>query len=135
MERAGALLGKIKLPRNAVTPEDMARAAWRAAVGNKIAAHTAVVSLVRTRLVIEASDATWQRQLNTLSGQIVRNLQSILGPGIVEDLDFRPAIAPRRGPQRSDAASNTSGIGDEADGIADLSLRRVYKISRKKATA
>lgn len=135
MERAGALLGKIKLPRNAVTPEDMARAAWRAAVGDKIAAHTTVVALVRTRLVIEVSDAVWQRQLNTLSGQIVRNLQAILGPGVVDDLDFRPEIAPRRSPQRSETASNAAGISDEADAIADLSLRRVYKISRKKATA
>lgn len=135
MERAGALLGKIKLPRNAVTPEDMARAAWRAAVGDKIAAHTTVVALVRTRLVIEVSDAVWQRQLNTLCGQIVRNLQAILGPGVVEDLDFRPAIAPRRSPQRSETASNAAGISDEADAIADLSMRRVYKISRQKATA
>jgi predicted nucleic acid-binding Zn ribbon protein len=135
MERAGALLGKIKLPRNAVTPEDMARAAWRAAVGDKIAAHTTVVALVRTRLVIEVSDSVWQRQLNTLSGQIVRNLQSILGAGVIDDLDFRPAIAPRRAPQRSDTASNTPGVADEADAIADLSMRRVYKISRKKATA
>ncbi len=135
MERAGALLGKIKLPRNAVTPEDLARAAWRAAVGDKIAAHTAVVSLVRGRLIVEVSDGLWQRQLNALSGQILGNLRAILGAGIVDDLDFRPAIAPRRAPQRSETASNAAGGGDEADRIQDPSLRRVYKMSRKKASA
>jgi predicted nucleic acid-binding Zn ribbon protein len=135
MERAGALLGKIKLPRNAVTPEDLARAAWRAAVGQKIAAHTAVVALVRARLIVEVSDGLWQRQLNALSGQILSNLQAIVGAGIVEDLDFRPAVAPRRAPQRSETASRAARGLDEADGIQDLSLRRVYKISRKKASA
>ena len=133
MERAASLLGKIKLPRNSVAPEDMARAAWRSAVGDKIAAHTTVVGLVRTRLVVEVGDAIWQRQLNTLARQIIRNLQAIVGAGIIDDLDFRPAIAPRRGPQRSEAASTASAVPDEADAITDRAMRRVYKISRKKA--
>jgi predicted nucleic acid-binding Zn ribbon protein len=133
MERAASLLGKIKLPRNAVAPEDMARAAWRSAVGDKIAAHTTVVGLVRTRLVVEVGDAIWQRQLNPLAGQIIRNLQAIVGAGVIDDLDFRPSIAPRRGPQRSAAASTASAVPDEADAIADRAMRRVYKISRKKA--
>jgi predicted nucleic acid-binding Zn ribbon protein len=133
MERAACLLGKIKLPRNAVAPEDMARAAWRSAVGEKIAAHTTVVGLVRTRLVVEVGDAIWQRQLNTLASQIVRNLQAIVGPGIIDDLDLRPAIAPRRAPQRSEAVSTVPASQDEADAISDRAMRRVYKISRKKA--
>jgi hypothetical protein len=61
---------------------------------------------------------------------ILSQLASILGPGIVEDLEFR--VAPmRRGPERAAAVA----AADEADLIRDPGLRRLYLQSRKKETA
>ena len=134
MERAGRLIRNLKIPKEVLEPEALARTAWPVAVGRKIAAHARPVRLVRSTLVIECEDSIWQNHLYTLSGQIVRNLQSILGPLVVTGLDFRPAV-PRRGPQtalapRQDAPPE-AGPKDEADSIADPVFRHLYKQSRK----
>lgn len=154
MERAGRLLGKVKFPASAVTPEDRARAAWSAAVGRKIAAKTRVFGLVRSTLVIEVDDIVWQRQLSVLRGEILANLRESLSPGQVTELDFRPVIT-RRGPQvetkfrreaqpaepaRIGPARAISARGDlkprEAmDTIGDPLLDVVYQNARKKAAS
>ncbi len=133
MESAGRLFGRIKLPGNIVTQEDVARGAWPRAVGKKIAARTQPIALVRTCLVVEVEDALWQRQLNSLRGQILRNLQKAIGTGIVTDIDFRPMGA-RRGPKRAETVSSLATSGDEAATIGDPIFRRVYVRSRKKAS-
>lgn len=136
MERAGRLISKLKIPKEVLEPEALARTAWPVAVGRRIAAHARVVRLVRSTLVVECEDPVWQNHLYTLSHQIVRNLQSILGPQVVTGLDFRPMVQ-RRGPQtafavRKEATPAASGPLDEADSIADPVFRHLYKQSRKK---
>ncbi|MEO7145949.1 MAG: DUF721 domain-containing protein [Bryobacteraceae bacterium] len=131
MERAGRLISRLKLPEGILTPEDLARAAWPVAVGKRIAAHTKVAGVVRTTVIIEVEDVLWQRNLNTLRKFILVNLRGALGPGIVDDVEFRPMI-PRRQAQRAEAPRQ---LKDDADGIADPFLRRSYKSSRKRATA
>ncbi|BDC50949.1 hypothetical protein F183_A32650 [Bryobacterales bacterium F-183] len=141
MERAGRIIGKLKFPKDLVDPGDMARSAWPAAVGKKIAVKTRAVKLVRNTLVIECADAVWQRQLNTLSGQILRNLENLLGAGVVTELDLRP-MTPRRGMQ-SAATVRPFELGvkpepistDEADQIQDPVFRLLYKQSRRRAVA
>ena len=140
MERASKLIRGLRLPGETVTAEDLARAAWAEAVGKKIAEHTRAARMVRTRLIVEVEDRIWQRQLFSLSKQILRNLEKHLGPGIVDDLEFR--VAPRTEmslevsrmpPQR--AAHSTTALADEAELIDDPILRGIYKASRKKAGA
>ena len=130
MERASSFVRK--LSRGMITPEEMACAAWADAVGKRIATHTRAAKLVRTRLVVEVEDATWQRNLNSLSRYILHNLQKALGPGIVDDLEFR-VMPRRREPER--ARASMPALRDEADAISDPILRDLYKISRKKAQA
>jgi hypothetical protein len=132
MERASRLLRQLKLPGD-VSPGEVACAAWPGAVGKVVAARTRAARLVRTRLVVEVEDKTWQRQLFGLTGQILRNLEKALGPGWVEDIEFR-VVPRRRGPQRAEVAM-PSGAADEADAISDPMLRRIYKASRIKAQA
>ena len=57
-----------------------------------------------------------------------------LGAGlVVDELEFR--IAPqRRGPQRAER-STPGGAVDEADGIEDGDMRRLYIASRKRELA
>jgi len=149
MERAGRIIGKLKIPKEVIDSETLARSAWPAAVGKRIALRTRVLKLVRTTLVVECEDSIWQRQLNTLSGQILRNLAALAGDGVVASLDLRP-MTPRRGMQMAlsldgaaaasaDASaqkqSQMSMFADEADRIQDPVFRMLYKQSRRKAAA
>jgi len=121
MERAGRLIGKLKLKVD--DPELRACAAWKVAAGKKIAEHTRAVALVRGKLVVQVEDPVWQRQLSTLSRTLVSNLEKVLGEALITDIDFRP-MPRRREPQRAETA-----IGRE---VQDPVLDMLYRQSRKK---
>jgi hypothetical protein len=121
MERAGRLIGKLKL--NIDDPELRARAAWTVAAGKKIAEHTRAVRLVRGSLVVEVEDQIWQRQLHTLRGFLIRNLEKALGEALVTDIDFRP-MPKRMQPQRAESAAGRE--------VEDPVLDMLYRQSRKK---
>jgi predicted nucleic acid-binding Zn ribbon protein len=129
MDRAGKLLRGLKIGGESLPAEESVRAAWPLAVGARIAAHTRPVEFVEGRLVVEVQDAVWQSQLQTLSGQILGRLRDFAGAASVRSLEFRLGV-PRRMPQR---AGEVRATRDEADGIADPGLRRIYKASRKRA--
>lgn len=134
MERAARLIARWKTAGGDIPPADLATAAWRVAAGDKIAARTVAVDLVRTHMIVRVEDDIWRRQLLALRGQILRNLTRILGAGIVEDIELR--VAPRRiGPGREGFRSLAPAAGDEADGIGDPVLKAIYKSARKKASA
>jgi hypothetical protein len=132
MERAGKYLAKLKLP-DAISQDDLARAAWPAAVGKRIAVHATAKSLVRGSLIVEVEDGIWQKQLFYLRFQILAKLQEIVGAGIITDVEFRIAT-PRRPPQPALSLKDPSST-DEADAISDPGMRMVYKQARKKASA
>jgi Dna[CI] antecedent, DciA len=128
MERAARLIAKSKNSKRILTEDEIARAVWPVAVGKAVAAHTSRIRLVRSTLVIDVEDAIWQRQLHSLTAQIVERLRKITGSDTVRDLEFRIAI-PRRQPQRAESRSD----GDEADAISDPVLQKLYRLSRKRA--
>jgi hypothetical protein len=132
MERASKLIQGMRLPSDMITAEEVACTAWANAVGKKIAAHTRAVRMVRTRLVVEVEDRVWQRQLFALTRQILVNLEKNLGPGMVDDLEFR-IVPRRREPQRAAEAMPVSQ--DESQNIADPVLRSIYRAARMKAGA
>jgi len=133
MERASKLIRGLELPGGTLTGEELACAVWPQAVGRKVAAHTRAARMVRTRLIVEVEDQTWQRQLNALSRHILWNLEQTLGRGMVEDLEFR-VVPRRREPQRA-AEAVPALFADESDAIADPVMRSIYRASRKKALA
>ena len=133
MERASKFIRLLNLPEGAISVDELACAAWPEAVGKKIAAHTRAAKLVRKRLVVEVEDAVWQKQLFTLSPLIIRNLVKVLGPGIIEDINFR-ILPRRREPQR--AMQAVPGLfADEAEGIEDPVMRSIYRAARNRAGA
>jgi hypothetical protein len=134
MERASKLIRGLRLSGEVITPQQLACAAWPEAVGKKIASHTRPAKLVRTRLVIEVEDHTWQKQLFALTGEILKNLDKTLGRGLVEDLEFR-IVPRRREPEVARVAMPALFAADDADAISDPVLRDIYKQSRKKAQA
>jgi len=133
MERASKLIRGLKLPGGTLSGEELACAVWPQAVGKKIADHTHAARMVRTRLVVEVEDVTWQRQLNALSRHIVWNLEKILGKDMVDDIEFR-VVPRRREPQRALAAAPAL-FADDSDAIADPVMRSIYRAARKKALA
>jgi len=132
MERAAKSLAKMLLS-GAVSAEDLARAAWPAAVGARLASKTSAKSLVRGSLIVEVEDAIWQKNLFQLSGHILKKLAEVLGSPIIRDLEFRIA-PPRRPPQPARRLRESVSV-DEAERIADPGMRIVYRQGRKKASA
>lgn len=133
MERASRLISNLRLPGGAISPEELACAAWPEAVGKKVARHTRAVKLVRDCLVVEVEDAVWQKQLFALSPLILRALAKILGAGLVEETYFK-IVPRRREPQR--ALQSAPGLfNDEAAGIQDPVMRGIYRAARKRETA
>jgi hypothetical protein len=133
MERACKVMRGLRLAGEAVTDERIACAAWPQAVGKKIATHTRAAKMVRGRLVVEVEDHIWQKQLFTLTPQIMGRLAQNLGGGVVKDLEFR--VVPRRLEPRRALVSVPALFADEAEGISDPVLRSIYRASRKRALA
>jgi predicted nucleic acid-binding Zn ribbon protein len=105
MERAGRVVRRSGVAA-LVSPEQLAIAAWPAAVGKIVAGHTRPAALVRGCLIVETEDALWRKQLFPLTSQILGKMEHVIGPGIVRDLEFRPAgSAPRKAPQRETMAA------------------------------
>ena len=135
MERAARLMKNKKVSREMVTDEDVARAVWPSAVGKAIAAHTSRLKLVRNTLVVEVEDAVWQKQLFVLSYQILNSLHKLTGPSCIDSIEFRIGV-PRRVPQRAGSLQAPATVPyDEAETIQDPVLKKVYRLSRKRATA
>lgn len=133
MERVAKSLARLKLSE-AISTEDLARAAWPAAVGKRIASHATAKSMVRDSLIVEVEDAVWRKNLFQLRFQILGKLSEILGSGVVQDVEFRVPTTLRRPPQPARRLNETAAA-DEADGIDDPGMRIVYKQARKKASA
>jgi len=140
MERAGRIISKLKSARKHFTLEDLTRAAWPAAVGKRLASRTKAVTLDGNRLIVEVEDDLWRRNLAALHGQLLRNFAELLDGSAPKQIEFRIGI-PRRPPQREETlgaftlTSPVSRAADDADGISDPVLRRIYINSRRKALA
>lgn len=132
MERAARLLAHLKPARRVLRDRDLVEAAWPSAVGRRLAARARVLGMQDGRLTVAVEDVLWQRNLLGLTGQILANLQDLVGPEAPRTIEF-VVSPPRRLPQQERAPARAPG--DEADTIADPVLRQVYINSRKRARA
>lgn len=111
-------------------------AAWKHAAGEGLRDHAVPLRLSRTTLVIGVADTTWQKQLQSLSGQLLFRINSILGQPLVTFVDFRVdprAVAKARGPQYPNRTSReieptpvSVELVTAAAEIKDKDLRRVF---------
>ncbi len=132
MDKALRLLGKLK--NGVAGEEELARAAWRAAIGERLEAHVRFRALVRDRIVVEVDDRVWQRQMYALEKQILAKLQRLLGRVLARRIEYQIAI-PRMVPQPVESTEFRLVAKDpEADKISDPGLRRVYLKSKRKAS-
>jgi hypothetical protein len=101
-----------------------------AAVGREVGQRTRPTFLANGRLTVEVDGAEWREQLLPLSGTILGRLNKLLSQPRVEWIDYRLARPARRPPAR---AESTAESRDEASGIQDPQLRRLYRASMKRS--
>ncbi len=134
MDQASRIMARWEGVSDVIDQERIACAAWKRAVGKRVALRTRALKLVRTTLVVEVDDELWRRNLWSLRYQILANLEKAIGPEIVKDVELR-VMPPRVGPKREDAATVLGAVTDEAEAIADPGLRRMYKAARSREIA
>jgi len=132
MDKALRLLGKLK--NGVVSNEELARAAWRAAVGDRIEANARFRGLIRDRIVVEVDDRVWQSQMHTLERQILSKLARLLGKTVATQIEYRIAV-PKPTPQvEIEPKFRLQACDSEARKISDPGLRRMYLNSKKRAS-
>lgn len=139
MDQASRIIAQWTGVSDVIAPERIACTAWKKAVGKNVALRTRALKLVRTTLVVEVEDELWRKNLWSLRHQILRNLEKALGPDIVTDVELRimpPRLGPRREAEsRLESAPLNCVSKDEASGIHDPGLRRIYKAARRREIA
>ena len=119
--------------------EQLVCSCWAAAVGPRIAANTQPIRLLGRRLIVDVEGQAWRRELARMSRRIADKVNRSVGSELLEDVDFRVAVPKRRGPGRAEStAGQVPGAAgqvpnDEAVGISDPNLRRLYRRSKKQA--
>ena len=69
--------------------EAVAFAAWRRVAGASLHEHAIPLRLFNKHLIIAVADKMWKRHLESLSGQMIFKLNSILGQAVVTFIEFR----------------------------------------------
>lgn len=112
--------------------QELALAYWPVVVGDTIAQRTRPVVLLGKRLVVEVESLAWRRQLAGLSRTIASKLNRAIGGPIIEGIDFRVAVPPPKPLRLATSATGLNTLDDDAAGIADAGLRRLYRWSKKR---
>jgi hypothetical protein len=69
--------------------EIAARIAWTRAAGNGLRRHAIPFRLFQKTLVVSVADPIWQKQLRSMSTELVSRINRLLGRQLVEDIEFR----------------------------------------------
>ncbi len=123
--------------------EAAAMVAWRRAAGDALRTHAVPFRLYRKTLVVSVADTTWKKQLESMSGQLLFRINSLLGQAVVTFIEFRvdpktvneerAAHASRksdRAQEESVALQNASGpLREAADAIHDEQLRHRFLVA------
>jgi len=111
-----------------------ARASWNHIAGESLRNHAVVVDFQNAKLTIAVGDVVWQRQLETMSGQLLFRLNAVMGAGTVKFIEYRvdaAAIPWRVSKTEKTAPSNSSEVipvelVTAAAAIKDPGLRRSF---------
>lgn len=68
--------------------EAAAIAAWKHAAGDGLKGRAVPVKLENRTLTVAVADAIWQKQLNSMRGQLLFRVNTILGQPLVSVIDF-----------------------------------------------
>ena len=123
--------------------EAVAFAAWRKIAGEALREHAVAFRLYNKHLIVAVADKMWKRHLESLSGQMIFKLNSVLGQTIVTFIEFRideETIQQERLKNRQEQISDeeqhetaleevTSKLRVSADAIKDDNLRYQFLLA------
>jgi hypothetical protein len=69
--------------------ESVAKTAWSRAVGEGLRLHTLPLCLSGKTLRVAVADATWQRQLQAMSAELLARVNRVLGRNLIDFIEFR----------------------------------------------
>jgi hypothetical protein len=69
--------------------EIAAKLAWTRAAGEGLRRHAIPFRSFRKTLVVSVADAIWQRQMQSMSAELVSRINKLLGREVVRDIEFR----------------------------------------------
>ena len=73
---------------SAEVAEAAAMAAWKHAAGDGLKEHAVALRLENRTLTVAVADPIWQKQLNSMRGQLLYRVNTILGQPLVSALNF-----------------------------------------------
>src|ERR687884_1699062 len=122
--------------------EAAAFAAWRRVAGEALRASAVPFRLYRKTLVVSVPDATWRKQLEQMSPQLLFRLNSLLGQALVTYVEFRVDPQTVNGErarlrrseyerlvQEENALSRARELDEAANAIRDETLRRRFLLA------
>lgn len=136
-----------KLLRAAGDAEEVAEAAacvaWRRVAGEGVRGTAVPFRLYRKTLTVAVPDATWKKQLEAISPQLLFRLNSLLGQALITYLEFRvdpqtvnrerqrrrlPSPDERQGVEER-AIERAADLREAAAAIRDEDLRRRFLVA------
>lgn len=69
--------------------EIAAKIAWTRAAGDGLRRHAIPFRLFRQTLVVSVADPIWQRQMQSMSAELISRINRLLGREVVCDIEFR----------------------------------------------
>jgi hypothetical protein len=122
--------------------EAVAFAAWRRVAGEALRGCAAPFRLYRKTLIVAVPDATWRKQLEQVSPQLIFRLNSLLGQALVTYVEFRidrKTVNEERArlnqsrheqlDQEEDALRRAGELDEAANAIRDETLRRRFLLA------
>jgi predicted nucleic acid-binding Zn ribbon protein len=116
--------------------EIAAKLAWSRAAGDGLRRHAIPFRLFQKTLVVSVADVIWQRQLQSMSAELVSRINRLLGREVVEAIEFRidPAAVeqvransePRQRPEDKPRGPIPDELISAASEIADQDLRERF---------
>jgi hypothetical protein len=113
--------------------EAAAIAAWRHAAGDGLKGHAVAVKLENRTLTVAVADAIWQKQLNSMRGQLLFRVNTILGQPIVGAIEFAidPGLATAQTEQKKPEEEPIANempleLWSAANAIHDKELRKRF---------
>jgi hypothetical protein len=76
-------------PANPEMAEIAAKLAWTRAAGDGLRRHAIPFRLFRKTLVVSVADNIWQKQMQSMSEELISRINKLLGQRVVEEIEFR----------------------------------------------
>ena len=119
-----------ELGANHAVEEQMVFAAWRRVAGEMLNERTKPLEYFENRLIVAVEDQNWQRNLESLAGQMVAKLNAATEQGTVKYIEFRidkKAIERQQKPKSEITSDDVpDSLRDAAEQIENETLRKSF---------